>query len=201
MHLIPPVVAPKLKDLTNHLVNLEDSEGKISNVKLSLVDGSLAFYEGWDNFVSDHLIKIGDILLFEYTTRSQFSVRVFGMDSCERVCFSVERQGEKKWKGCHAPDETENVAKSLIAVSGARCVAVNSKEDPNRVVSGVEHGSSIALCETDGYLANGKKKHEANDIFQTWSKGTRNSEVILIIDDEAPLTQENEDIVFGFMGG
>ena len=45
VQLIPPVVAPKLKDLTNHLVNLEDSEGKISNVKLSLVDGSLAFYE------------------------------------------------------------------------------------------------------------------------------------------------------------
>ena len=175
MQLIPPVVAPKLKDLTNHLVNLEDSEGKISNVKLSLVDGSLAFYEGWDNFVSDHLIKIGDILLFEYTTRSQFSVRVFGMDSCERVCFSVERQGEKKWKGCHAPDETENVAKSLTAVSGARCVAVNSKEDPNRVVSGVEHGSSIALCETDGYLANGKKKHEANDIFSNLEQ--RNKEL------------------------
>ena len=30
--------------------------------------------------------------------------------------------------------------------------------------------------------------------FQTWSKGTRNSEVILVIDDEAPLTQANEDI-------
>uniref|UniRef100_A0ACD5YMU9 Uncharacterized protein n=1 Tax=Avena sativa TaxID=4498 RepID=A0ACD5YMU9_AVESA len=189
--LLPPVVAKKLMDLANRWVNLEDSGGTFSEVRLSMVDGSLAFHQGWNNFVSDHSIKLGDFLLFEYTARSQFSVRVFGMDSCERVCSGVERQGGKKQKGCHAPDETENAAKSMNAVSGARHVAVNSKEDRNRVVSGVEHGSSIALYDKDGCLANGK--HKANDIFQTWSKGTRNSALILIADDEVPLAQGNED--------
>ncbi|KAM0880098.1 hypothetical protein ACQ4PT_033799 [Festuca glaucescens] len=148
--LLPPVVATKLMDLTNRRVNLQDSEGKFSEV------------------------------------RSQFSVRVFGMNSCERVCFSVEGQGGPERKGCHEPDKMENVA-----VSGARRVAVNSKEDPSRVVSGVEHGSSIALDVKDGYLANGKYK--PNGIYETWSKGTRGHQIILIADDEAPLTQKNED--------
>jgi hypothetical protein len=78
-----------------------------------------------------------------------------------------------------------------VAVSGPRRVAVNSKEDPSRVVSGVEHGSLIALDDTDGYLANGKYK--PNGIYETWSKGTRGNQIILIADDEAPLTQKNED--------
>jgi hypothetical protein len=189
VQLLPPVVASKLIDLTNRRVNLQDSEGKVSEVRLSTVpDGSLAFHQGWDNFVSDHLIKLGDLLLFEYTANAQFSVRVFGMDSCERLCFSVERKGGTEWKRCHAHDKMENVA-----VSGARCVAVNSKEDHNRIVSGFKHGSLIALDDKDEYLAN--VKHKGNDIFQTRSKGTRNSKVILITDDEAPLTQENEDTV------
>ncbi|CAM0945396.1 unnamed protein product [Alopecurus aequalis] len=188
---IPPVVEPKLKDFTNRRVSLKDSEGKFSSVRLSVVDGSLAFYEGWNSFVSDHSIRLGDVLLFEYTARLHFSVRVFGMDSCERVCSSVEMQGGKKQKGCHPPDEIENAAKSMNAVSGARHVAVNSKEDPNRAVSLVEHGSSIALSDEDGYLANAKDT--ANAIIQTWTKGIRSSEIILIADDEAPLAQENED--------
>uniref|UniRef100_A0ACD5Z128 Uncharacterized protein n=2 Tax=Avena sativa TaxID=4498 RepID=A0ACD5Z128_AVESA len=175
--LLPPVVAEKLMDLANRWVNLEDSEGTFSEVRLSMVNGSLAFHQGWNDFVSDHSIKLGDFLLFEYTARSQFSVRVFGMDSCERVCFGVERQGGKK--------------KSMNGVSGAHRVVVNSKENHNRVVSGVEHGSSIALYDKDGCLADGK--HTANDIFETWSKGTRNSAIILIADDEAPLAQENEN--------
>uniref|UniRef100_A0A0E0K1Z4 TF-B3 domain-containing protein n=1 Tax=Oryza punctata TaxID=4537 RepID=A0A0E0K1Z4_ORYPU len=101
---IPPAVAPSFKDLINCHVYLEDSEGKSSKIRLSVVDGSLAFYEGWNSFVSEHCIKWGDFLLFEYTPESTFSVRVFGMDSCERLHFNVESGGKgavKKRKERH----------------------------------------------------------------------------------------------------
>ncbi|KAM3242015.1 hypothetical protein ACQJBY_054619 [Aegilops geniculata] len=106
--LIPPkpAGAPKMVGLTNQLVCLEDSEGKSSMVRLSVVDGSLAFYQGWSNFVSDHSIKWAEIILFEYTGCSKFSVRVFGADSWERVSFIVETRGEeKKQKESFTPDD------------------------------------------------------------------------------------------------
>ncbi|XP_040376461.1 B3 domain-containing protein Os02g0598200-like isoform X1 [Oryza brachyantha] len=95
---IPPAVASSFKDLINHHVYLEDSEGMSSKIKLSVVDGSLAFYEGWNKFVSEHFITWGDFLLFEYTAESTFSVRVFGKDSCERLHFNVKsgRKGTMK---------------------------------------------------------------------------------------------------------
>ncbi|XP_052141667.1 B3 domain-containing protein Os02g0598200 [Oryza glaberrima] len=101
---IPPAVAPSLKDLIDRHVYLEDSEGKCSKIRLSVVDGSLAFYEGWNSFVSEHCIKWGEFLLFEYTPESTFSVRVFGIDSCERLHFSVKSGGKgavKKRKERH----------------------------------------------------------------------------------------------------
>ncbi|KAF8693681.1 hypothetical protein HU200_039093 [Digitaria exilis] len=88
--LIPPAVAPNLEDLTNQHVYLEDSEKRRSKVRLSVVDGSLAFHQGWNIFVSDHLIKRGEFLLFECTARTIFSVRVFGIDSRERLCFKKD---------------------------------------------------------------------------------------------------------------
>jgi hypothetical protein len=95
---VPPRVALELEDLTNHHVYLQDSEGKLSKIRLSVVDGSLAFHQGWNIFVSDHLIKWGDFLLFEHTAKSTFSVRIFGRDSCERLHFDVvwKREGVKK---------------------------------------------------------------------------------------------------------
>ena len=44
VQLIPPAVARNLADLTNHHVYLEDLEKRRSEVGLSVVNDSLAFY-------------------------------------------------------------------------------------------------------------------------------------------------------------
>ncbi|XP_044951673.1 B3 domain-containing protein Os02g0598200-like isoform X1 [Hordeum vulgare subsp. vulgare] len=239
--LIPPDVAeaPKMVGLTNRHVCLEDSEGKSSIVRLSEVDGSLAFCQGWDNFVSDHSIKWAEMLVFEYTGCSKFSVRVFGVNSWERVSFSLERRGEEKKQkeSDHAPNDlvpfhtvgssrdiddhhyssgeyigskrpkaksggyTDNavvspgnlVAKSMNAVPGARRMSANSTQDPSGVVGGIVRGSSMAPENKDGYSANGK--HTANTIFSSYSRGTTRTPETTAIPDEAPLAQENEDMV------
>lgn len=241
VQLIPPEVAeaPKMVGFTNRQVCLEDSEGKSSTVRLSVVDGSLAFYQGWNNFVSDHSIKWAELLVFEYTGRSKFSVRVFGVNSWERVSFSVERRGEEKKQkeSSHAPDDlvpfhtfrssrdinghhyvsgeyigsnrpktksdgyTDNaevspsnlVAKSINAVPGTCRMSANSTQDPNGVVGGIVRGSSMAPDNKDGHLANGK--HTANAIFPSYIKDTTRSPEIIVIADEAPLAQENNDTV------
>ncbi|XP_062206267.1 B3 domain-containing protein Os02g0598200-like [Phragmites australis] len=73
-------------------------EEKCSKIRLWEVDGYLAFHQGWNIFVSYHLIKWGEFLLFEYTANSIFSVRVLSKDSLERLHFNVEskRKGVRK---------------------------------------------------------------------------------------------------------
>ncbi|TVU29390.1 hypothetical protein EJB05_20954 [Eragrostis curvula] len=93
--IIPPSVVPELEGMTNHNVYLQDSEGKVSTVRLSVVDGSLAFNQGWNNFASDHFIKWGEFMLFECSAGSTsdfFSVRIFGRDSRERLHSDVGRK-------------------------------------------------------------------------------------------------------------
>nr|XP_018681484.1 PREDICTED: uncharacterized protein LOC103985153 isoform X4 [Musa acuminata subsp. malaccensis] len=53
---------------------------------------SLAFQEGWHDFVLDHSIDFGEFLVFKYLSKSLFSVQVFGIDACEREEFG-ERNG------------------------------------------------------------------------------------------------------------
>ncbi|VAI46644.1 unnamed protein product [Triticum turgidum subsp. durum] len=142
--LIPPkpAGASKMVGLTNQLVCLEDSEGKSSMVRLSVVDGSLAFYQGWSNFVSDHSIKWAEIILFEYTGCSKFSVRVFGADSWERVSFTVETRGEeKKQKESYAPDD----------LAPCRC---SRDINGHHYVSGEYTRSNRPKTKSDGYTDN-----------------------------------------------
>lgn len=237
--LIPPTIAPKLEDWTNHFVYLKDSEGKSSKIRLSVMDGSLAFHHGWGGFVSDHSIKWGDFLLFEYAGISTFSVRVFGMDCCERLHFDVERQGRNNQKESHTslddlvssqrgrnsediddrhyvsgeyprskePKATVGgysinngkiascnlVAESMNAASETHRMTANKKEDPSRVVSGVERGPSAAVYNEEGNLATGERKTKSISPMCSKEK-TRRSEIILTT-DAAPLTQENNDTV------
>ncbi|XP_037455781.1 B3 domain-containing protein Os02g0598200-like [Triticum dicoccoides] len=142
--LIPPKVAeaPKMVGFTNQLVCLEDSEGKSSRVRLSVVDGSLAFYQGWSNFVSDHSIKWAEIIVFEYTGCSKFSVRVFSADSWERVSFIVETRGEeKKQKESYAPDD-------LVPCQNSRDI------NGHHYVSGEYTRSNRPKTKSDGYTDN-----------------------------------------------
>ncbi|CAL4886888.1 unnamed protein product [Urochloa decumbens] len=106
--LIPPAVAPKLEDLTNCHISLEDSEGRCSKVKLSVMDGYLAFHQGWDAFVSDHFIKQGEFLLFDCIAKKKISVRIFGIDCRERLSFKSTKRVEHGVESGPAPQDNNN---------------------------------------------------------------------------------------------
>lgn len=50
-------------------------------------DGSVVFSDGWADFVSDHGVKVFDVLVFRYVGDSSFEVTVFDKGSC------CEREG------------------------------------------------------------------------------------------------------------
>ncbi|WVZ74737.1 hypothetical protein U9M48_022886 [Paspalum notatum var. saurae] len=194
--IIPPIVAPRLKNLVNQHVLLKDSEGRHSQVTLSVVGGHLAFHQGWNIFVSIHLIKYGELLLFEYVTTKTFSVRVFGNDSCERLHFTVENKSnslrKKQTRSSNmSPDDLVFVGNSgnIDYVSGeyrSSKVPVNTKKDPKRV-------------ECEVWSVPGAQDRNGNLIDpQCKSKGTslcrKEKTVILILDSESS-AHENGDTV------
>ncbi|CAD6250442.1 unnamed protein product [Miscanthus lutarioriparius] len=205
--VIPLTVAPRLEYLTNHLVFLKDSEGKCSVVMVSKVAGSLAFDQGWDIFVSNHLIKWGEFLLFEYIAESTFSVRVFGTDSSERLYFNAESttKGERKkqtWSNM-SPDDlvlnngsSENIDNgNYVSGENPRTkvpqtghVTYNTKKYPKPV----EHvvGSGLVAQDNDGNLIDPQCKTKGTSPL--CSKGKT---LIMLIDseDSEPLEHENGD--------
>ena len=205
LQLIPPAVAHKLADLTNQHVYLKDSEQRLSKVRLSVVNDSLAFHQGWNIFVSDHSIKWGEFLMFEYTGRNTFSVRIFGMNSHERSNFKKDpkRVGHGVGSGPAPLDNNnENDAcmhsqrKTVIMIldSGASThnedvvnlttsdadsthhVTINTNEGIERVESGV------------GNLPDGECGTKC--ISAACSEGKTSSEKV--VNDAAPLTHEND---------
>ncbi|MCO5610486.1 hypothetical protein L7F22_064724 [Adiantum nelumboides] len=66
-------------------VQLEGPSGEIWNVSMQgQTLGSLAFTKGWAEFVTDHGLSVGDLLLFKLLSRSFFSVTMYGHDGCEK---------------------------------------------------------------------------------------------------------------------
>ncbi|KAL6650183.1 hypothetical protein ACP70R_009108 [Stipagrostis hirtigluma subsp. patula] len=214
--ILPPMVASRLQNLTNHHVYLQDLGGKCSEVRLSVVGGSLAFHQGWNSFVSDHLIKWGDLLLFECiaTAKATFSVRVFGRDSCERLTFNVEGKRkcvrEKQTRINRSPEdlvsfdgnpEDKNDEHSLSGEYDRSKeletqnktlkdhVTLDTKEDPNTVGCGL--GPSVALDKKDGNLINGQCKTKGISPLRS-----KKRTVITIFDsDSGSSVQKNEDTV------
>lgn len=88
--LIPPKYASTIEGLINQTFFLRDLNGQSWRVRLSMVNGCLAFQEGWDDFVLDHCIMPGELVVFHYLDHSMFEVRIFGKSAWERVIFDEQ---------------------------------------------------------------------------------------------------------------
>ncbi|XP_042429546.1 uncharacterized protein LOC122016347 [Zingiber officinale] len=84
---IPPDFTHVMVDLVDKNVYLKTSLGSCFKVKLSVAAKSLAFKDGWPDFVLDHSIAAGDVLVFTYVGESLFAVDIFGINTCEKVYF------------------------------------------------------------------------------------------------------------------
>ncbi|XP_073008067.1 B3 domain-containing protein Os02g0598200-like isoform X1 [Typha latifolia] len=113
---IPPKFAHNLDGLVDQNVYLEDLDGTCSKVKVSMIDGSLAFQQGWCDFVLAHSIITGELLIFQQISSSLFSVRIFGISACERVYFGEKDTGDIRRK---KREKVDLVSKSLHQPKGS----------------------------------------------------------------------------------
>ncbi|KAJ4960606.1 hypothetical protein NE237_020516 [Protea cynaroides] len=111
---LPPKFARTLCSMLGQKSKLEDSNGQRWRVKLSTIDGSLAFRQGWDEFASDHSLKIGQLLVFTYIIGSHFVVQIYDENGCEKLNFSQNtksgsgRKAKPKFSSDHLPSDCRN---------------------------------------------------------------------------------------------
>ncbi|XP_077250644.1 uncharacterized protein LOC143890023 isoform X2 [Tasmannia lanceolata] len=97
---LPPKFVREAEALVDPSIFLEDTSGGRWRVNLSILDGSLALQNGWGKFVSDHSIKFGEILVFNYIVGSHFVVKIYGTSGCERLGHSISNNDDhSKGKG------------------------------------------------------------------------------------------------------
>ncbi|KAH9299989.1 hypothetical protein KI387_011572, partial [Taxus chinensis] len=73
---------------------LEGPSGQIWIVTVCRTDTGMTFEKGWQNFVSDHSLDVGDFLVFKYVGESYFTVQIFGRTCCERKDAFTVRKSE-----------------------------------------------------------------------------------------------------------
>ncbi|XP_073127307.1 uncharacterized protein [Henckelia pumila] len=93
---LPPKFARDVRCLLGQKAWIEDSNGQKWTVEFSLVDGALAFQEGWHKFVEDHQLEHGEVLVFNYTKHGHFVVQIYGLSACEIMDFNRGRKLPKK---------------------------------------------------------------------------------------------------------
>lgn len=103
MQVIPPDFAQTIKSLIGQRIDLEDAKGRHWWVELSSDCNQLVFGRGWDQFALDHCLKPGEFLVFYHLMKSNFIVKIYSLNGCEKLKFS------KKSSGCMRNNSTDDI--------------------------------------------------------------------------------------------
>lgn len=83
------------------------------------MDGRLAFGEGWDVFVVQHSIMVGELLVFKYAEVSSFIVQIFGKSGCERWHFCQRTHDDRDESVLHCSSGRKRSASEwLVGLHG-----------------------------------------------------------------------------------
>ncbi|KAK7411052.1 hypothetical protein VNO78_02406 [Psophocarpus tetragonolobus] len=96
---IPPAFSSTVSHLLNKKITLNDSSEHQWKVKVSEVNGSFVFKEGWRDFSLDHGLDIGYLVLFNYIKDLHFDVKIYGLSACEKLDFPRNRNQKKRSRG------------------------------------------------------------------------------------------------------
>ncbi|XP_022636324.1 B3 domain-containing protein Os12g0592300 isoform X2 [Vigna radiata var. radiata] len=93
---IPPAFSGIVASMVNKKINLNDSTGQQWKVKVSEVNGSFAFGEGWSLFSSGHGLKVGYLLVLNYIKDLHFDVKIYDTSACEKLGLPRKRNQKKR---------------------------------------------------------------------------------------------------------
>ncbi|QCE14950.1 hypothetical protein DEO72_LG11g1957 [Vigna unguiculata] len=85
--------------MVNKKINLNDSSGQQWKVKISEVNGSFVFGEGWSVFSSGHGLKVGYLLVLNYIKDLHFDVKIYDTSACEKLGLPKRRNQKKRRRG------------------------------------------------------------------------------------------------------
>ncbi|XP_047174425.1 B3 domain-containing protein Os01g0905400-like [Vigna umbellata] len=96
---IPPAFSGIVASMVNKKINLNDSTGQQWKVKVSEVNGSFVFGEGWSRFSSGHGLKVGYLLVLNYIKDLHFDVKIYDTSACEKLGLPEKRNQKKRSRG------------------------------------------------------------------------------------------------------
>ncbi|XP_019154240.1 PREDICTED: B3 domain-containing protein REM5-like [Ipomoea nil] len=80
---MPPAVSAYMGDKLPRTVFLRDRYKNMWEVKVGRSGNHLVFEEGWDKFIKDNCVELGDFLVFDYLdTKSLFDFKLLGLSCC-----------------------------------------------------------------------------------------------------------------------
>ncbi|XP_039011601.1 putative B3 domain-containing protein Os03g0621600 [Hibiscus syriacus] len=146
---IPPAFA-KFFDRTPlpHKIKLQDSEENCWQVNLVRINNKLLFKNGWEAFVKDNLLEVGDFVFFSYVRISLFTITVFQNDGCVK---DVTGKGKKK--------QSETMAKNIHGTN--QSASLENKKKPVVIkIEGTDDGISVEILENVTKVGEKRKRTE-----------------------------------------
>ncbi|XP_065622980.1 B3 domain-containing transcription factor VRN1 [Quercus suber] len=104
---------------------------KTWRVDLKEVENNLFFQEGWSAFVQDNSLEMGDFLLFRYDGSSNFSVKIYGRDCCEKGVAGASRKSYTPVYG-NGKEEKEKMRNYLKRKSEQLLVGTGENEEKKK---------------------------------------------------------------------
>ncbi|KAL5780375.1 hypothetical protein ACOSQ2_011112 [Xanthoceras sorbifolium] len=121
---IPPAFLKNFNGSSLGKIVLQNHSGENWVVEMEKDVNGLSFGSGWQEFVKDHALQVGDFLVFKYYGNSKFSVKIFGKTSCEKVKGLAKRKNDTN-------NGNQNQARDEIQecnTDGDDCAADNENE-------------------------------------------------------------------------
>ncbi|KAK1310762.1 hypothetical protein QJS10_CPA08g00499 [Acorus calamus] len=145
---IPPEASHSMEFMVDKNTFLEHSSGKYWNVKVSMVDGFLAFHEGWSAFVSDNSLEVGEMIVFRYLGGSHFTVEIFDKTACEKPFTSKKKDDNKRKQKMTEPSSVDGSPHVPVGpLDDEKIVCKNSNENINSKRARLTKGSSHKSVE------------------------------------------------------
>ncbi|KAG6516050.1 hypothetical protein ZIOFF_026497 [Zingiber officinale] len=132
---IPPAFRVHLRNKSLRMVSLRGPSGNVWDVELVDSSNGLRFESGWKEFVTDHAIETGDILVFRFDGCSCFSVLVFDATACEKEVAFLARPHAQNVADVNEPRPAEEMA----------IVSRTSQQEVDIICVKEEEGEATAL--------------------------------------------------------
>lgn len=115
---IPAGFSHFMEGRTSGLVSLTGPSGNTWHAQLAKEGNDLFLHHGWLTFLEDHVIEVGDLLVFRYDGHLRFTVLVFDHRACEKESAFISKCSENSCdpdhSNIHKRNREENCSLNVV---------------------------------------------------------------------------------------